>query len=45
VIGVQVAQPEGIDLARIQVAVERAHGARTAVEKQREGPIVKWRLH
>ncbi len=40
----QVAQCDGIDLARIHVAIERPHGARAAVDQQREDAIFVRRL-
>ena len=44
-VGMQVAQRDGVDLTRVEVAVERTHGARAAVEQQREDPILIRRLH
>ena len=44
-VGMQVAQRDGIDLTRVEVAVERTHGAGAAVEQQREDPILIRRLH
>src|SRR5687768_3980905 len=45
VVSVQMAQRDGVELTRVKVAVERTHGAGTAVEQQRERPTLKRRLH
>jgi hypothetical protein len=45
VIGMEVAQCDGIDLARVQVAIERTHGPRPAVDQEREDAIFVRRLH
>ena len=43
-ISMQVTQRYGIDLMRVDIAVERSHGAWPAVHQQREDSILVWRL-
>ena len=44
VIGMQMAQGDGIDIVGIDVAVQRSHGAGTAVDQQRKDSILVRRL-